>query len=101
MNPFTVTLTRTGFLIWSIICIVILVGFGLSIDFTKASHQGTYWIAYRLLFILFFFGALTLTLIRRLQNAGLSSILFLIVLFPGIGQILWFSLFFIPTKKRK
>jgi uncharacterized membrane protein YhaH (DUF805 family) len=99
VNPLSNTLSRTDFLKWNMIALVVLIGFGISIDATKANHVGLYWLSYRIAFCLIWGGITLLILIRRLQNAGLSSWLLLCFLIPFVGVILWFVLFFIPTKK--
>jgi uncharacterized membrane protein YhaH (DUF805 family) len=102
MNPFKGSITRTGFLLWSIVCIMILVTFGLRISFSQASYSGIYLPIDRVIFVsLVFWSIGILILLRRLQNAGLSAALALLLLCPVAGQLLCIALFFIPAKAKK
>ena len=98
MNPFAGTLNRLGFLLWSIVLIAWVLGFGLMIDATKSHHVGAYWLPERIIWgviLLYFF---VLVSLKRIQNAGLSSWLIILSLLPYVGFVFWFVLFFIPPK---
>jgi uncharacterized membrane protein YhaH (DUF805 family) len=101
MNPFTKDLSRLGFLLWSILLIIYVVGFGVLIDRTKAHHVGVYWLPLRVVWGVILIVISLLVVYRRLQNAGLSRWLILVSLIPYIGELLWLALFFIPPKPVK
>jgi uncharacterized membrane protein YhaH (DUF805 family) len=99
MNPFTGTLDRIGFLIWSLICLAIVFQLGLTIDMTKADHEGMYWLPYRIIIGSVGVVLSSLIIVRRLQNAGLSSWLAIIGLIPVFGTAFWVAMLFVPPKR--
>jgi uncharacterized membrane protein YhaH (DUF805 family) len=96
MNPFTGSLNRVGYLVWSILLILWVIGFGVLIDATKAQHVGVYWLGFRILWMLVLIALSLLVPMRRIQNAGLSLWLVLVMIVPFASMIFWFALFFIP-----
>lgn len=98
MNPFSGTLNRSGFFIWSILLIAWVLGFAVLIDATKAHHVGVYWLPERIIWgvILIFFSALII--LRRIQNAGLSIWFIILAFMPYVGEVFWLILFFLPPK---
>ena len=99
MNPFSGSLNRIGFLVWSILLIAWVISFGVMIDATKAHHGGAYWLPFRIGWGIVFAIVSLLVLVRRLQNAGLSGWLVILWLVPVFGNFLWLVLFFLPPKK--
>ena len=99
MNPFKGTLNRLGFLLWSVVCISILLGFGWLIDATKVGHSGVYWLGLRCLFIAAWVALAFLVLARRLQNASYNPWFCILWLVPGFGFLFWVALLFIPPKR--
>jgi hypothetical protein len=98
MDPFSGTLHRAGFLLWSVVLIAWVISFGLIIDSTKAHHIGAYWLPERIIWAMIFLYFFVLVSLRRIQNAGLSNWSVILALLPYAGFIFWFVLFFIPTK---
>jgi uncharacterized membrane protein YhaH (DUF805 family) len=96
MNPFSGSLNRLGFLLWSLLFLAIVLGFGASIDATKSQHVGEYWLPYRILFVIVFVSLSILIFWRRIQNAGLSYWFMILWFIPLVCDIFWISLFFIP-----
>ena len=100
MNPFTGTLTRFSYFLWSLFIIAMVVGFGASVDAVKDTQEGMFWPLYRILFILALFTLSILVFIRRLQNAGLSPALICILFVPVFGILFWIIALFFPPKQQ-
>jgi uncharacterized membrane protein YhaH (DUF805 family) len=101
MNPFTGSLNRLGFLIWSLIPWVFMIANAIVIEVTKKDHQGNYWLGYRVLVVSIFIGVSLFATVRRLENAGLNKWLALLSIVPFVGLVFWVALLFIPPKRHK
>src|SRR5258708_841384 len=101
MNPFTGTLNRLGYLVWTLIPWAILISAGILIDATKHAHQGTYWLGFRVFIIVVFVSLYFYATIRRLENAGLSPFLAILAIVPVVGFTFWLALLFIAPKQHK
>ena len=93
MNPFTQSLSRTGFIVWSLIEICIFFVILLNLRTIRDLDE---LVRILIIFLVGLFGLLIVA--RRLQSAGLSAALSLIWLIPIVGYILWIVLCFLPTK---
>lgn len=94
------TLNRLGFLLWSTLLIVWVLGFGSTIDANKIHHVGVFWLVGRVIWWIVLISIAVLASFRRIQNAGLNSWLAILSIIPYIGYVFWAILFFIPPKKK-
>jgi uncharacterized membrane protein YhaH (DUF805 family) len=100
MNPLSETLTRLGFLLWSILLIICLLGFA-RLNNVAETHGVGAWMTERLVIAAIIAIIFLVVFLRRLQNAGLSRWLVILAVPPVVGSVFWIILLFIPTKSKK
>jgi uncharacterized membrane protein YhaH (DUF805 family) len=96
MNPFKGNLDRIGYLLWNIVCLLIITAYGATIDITHGNHKGAFWLAYRIVFVLIYASLSFLIYFKRIRSAGLNDWLMLLWFVPILGGILGLVLFFVP-----
>jgi uncharacterized membrane protein YhaH (DUF805 family) len=99
MNPLSGTLSRLGFLFWSILLIICLLGFARLNNVAEAHHVGA-WTTERLVVAAIIAIIFLVVFLRRLQNAGLSSWLVILAVPPVVSSVFWVILLFIPPKSK-
>jgi uncharacterized membrane protein YhaH (DUF805 family) len=97
MDPFTGTLTRLGFLLYSIVLVICLLGFG-KLNNLAEVHYVSRWTIERVILGIILVIFIALIFIRRIQNAGLNNWLVILSVVPIISTILWVLLLLKPTK---
>jgi uncharacterized membrane protein YhaH (DUF805 family) len=97
MNPLTGALTRLGFLLWSIVIVIFLLGFARLNNLAEV-HYVSRWTTVRIILGVIFVLFIAFIFIRRIQNAGLYNRLIILSVVPVVSTILWIVLLFVPAK---
>jgi uncharacterized membrane protein YhaH (DUF805 family) len=98
MNLLTSPISRTYYLLWNVVAWALILGLAFTIDLTKSTHVGQFWLPERVLVVALFIAVTFLALYRRLQNVGWSRWLAVLYVIPPIGVILGLVLLFVPSK---